>query len=846
MRIGNRFLALVLAVFILLLAGCQSDPIDGANEEIIALPTTAVSGSTVSREGGETAVPTGEVVKITFAASGDDRAQFELRAALFNQLNPDMVVEIVNLSPNRDPATQADTAVLRQPPTNATQFTDMADLLQQSTAFSPQDFFDGALQGCEADEYIYGVPVSISPAYLYYDEARLTGFGVDIPTADWDWNDLVRAIEAASSGDGFRYGFAGVDGLLALLRPLLTQNVDENGLPNVDDLTPYLDEITNLTADLHVKDVDALELQSLVLNGRVGFWLGNPATFSPRLAELSSPLKRLPVPTLGNLNSTNPVETSCLLISRGTPHPNEAWRWLQYLILNAQELATGNVPANQHVFAEFSTIDLASNNPTAVAINRAWFNNKYFETEAIMAALRQHLADGVPLAEALSQVNLAAADEFIEAESAPVISGSSTTDGGSEIVTVDYFAFALSGELPQLDEAAAVFNEIHPNIDVIPFLLTEDNGGYVPFDAVVQNFDCFAWSVGGTLSEDLVGAALDISELVSPDILADFSPEMLAWVQAGNKLLGLPLEINPIVVRYNESRFNELNVPLPTADWTFDEMLTIASQFGESGEETYYGFNSSVYGTLFGPDILRLLLLEEGIQLWDISTGEVNLTGAPIEEAITEYISATQQNSFFADSDWFGATDIFSERHRVLGDGNNAMWATLSNERPFFLGEPEPFAVLPLPELNSQILGLPTLTGMFISERAVDPTPCMLWIEFLTTHLGVITAVPARQSVADGPAWQNDVGPENAAVYLEALRRHFALSRPENNALNFVREFPLYEWLQEVVDEAAEGGDLIELLGTAQEKSDLYMACIITIPNPTFDQITGCKNRAKS
>jgi hypothetical protein len=80
--------------------------------------------------------------------------------------------------------------------------------------------------------------------------------------------------------------------------------------------------------------------------------------------------------------------------------------------------------------------------------------------------------------------------------------------------------------------------------------------------------------------------------------------------------------------------------------------------------------------------------------------------------------------------------------------------------------------------------------------------------------------------VANGRAWQNEVGPENAALLRESLARHLAASRPDGESDVFGEKYPLLIWLQEAAEAAAAGGDLNALLAEAQGHGQQYLACL--------------------
>ena len=145
-----------------------------------------------------------------------------------------------------------------------------------------------------------------------------------------------------------------------------------------------------------------------------------------------------------------------------------------------------------------------------------------------------------------------------------------------------------------------------------------------------------------------------------------------------------------------------------------------------------------------------------------------------VTAVVGQYVTWIQQNALYTSR----PADDYEERASLVQNGMVAMWATRSDDRPFSIGVPQPYDMLPLPRLNSQVLVPPWQTVLFISSRVEDPSACLTWLEFLTTRADVMTAVPARQSVANGRAWQNEVGPENAALLRESLARLDALRAP--------------------------------------------------------------------
>lgn len=790
-------------------------------DNLAASPTDPASpeGSTAANEAVAEAAD--QPTALTFAAPAAQHSQFEVIAALFNGLNPDMAVQVVSLSSESDPATQADTTVLSWPLASPDSYVALND--QLAADINPSDYFANALQSCQAGDTAYGLPFSLSPSYLYYDLTVWGEAGVTPPAAEWTWPELVQTITALSSGDGTRYGFGNVEGLLRLLAPLLAAHLDENGVLNVAELEPYLQDIASLVAAGHVANVAEDELNDLIVNGRVGLWLDNPVTLTPRVVEQG--LGQLPVPAIGNEAATNPAEATCLVISRGAAQPEAAWRWLQFLAVNPPNLPRGSVPASRLVFEETKNSTLTVDSLT---LERLWFSSQRSQVEALlMGPLQRHVVNGVPLADALAQDNVAdgvIAEATAEATE-PVIVPPPADAGPTRI--------RFYGDEFRLAEAVSAFNRAHPEITVN--VSNRIQLGTFSMEAAAEEYDCFNWTVYDKLS-DMSDLVWDLSDLAAPETLADYPPELLALFQEEDAVWGLPLEVDPLVIRYNENRFSTAGVPIPTMDWTVNDMINTAAQLGQTGESPTYGLISVGFSFLSGPDIVDLVLLEQGVPLWDVAAGTANVTDPTVTAVFNQYVGWLQQNTLYSSP--LGVE--FDERRALVSAGRAALWLTSSASRPVAIGVPGPYAVLPLPEINSQFLAPPYQSGLFISQHVADPSGCLQWLEFLTTRVDAIYSMPARQSVAASRAWANEVGPENAAVLREALARHLAASTSDDFLSSDGPKLPLYLWLQEAAEAVVAGSDPAVALANLQSQSETYLACVGRHAPVTYEAISTC------
>jgi hypothetical protein len=86
---------------------------------------------------------------------------------------------------------------------------------------------------------------------------------------------------------------------------------------------------------------------------------------------------------------------------------------------------------------------------------------------------------------------------------------------------------------------------------------------------------------------------------------------------------------------------------VPTADWALNDLLSTAAQLGQTADSNRYGFVSNTFGLLFGPEIVEMALLEQGLSPWDLAAGTVNLTDPAVTAVVGQYVTWIQQNALY-------------------------------------------------------------------------------------------------------------------------------------------------------------------------------------------------------
>lgn len=90
------------------------------------------------------------------------------------------------------------------------------------------------------------------------------------------------------------------------------------------------------------------------------------------------------------------------------------------------------------------------------------------------------------------------------------------------------------------------------------------------------------------------GAAEDLAPYIAKDLKKDDYISGLFAAKVGDKVWGVPHGVNPIALAYNKKIFTDANVPLPTDNWTYQDLIDTAKKLTKDtngdGTPEIYGF----------------------------------------------------------------------------------------------------------------------------------------------------------------------------------------------------------------------------------------------------------------
>ena len=246
-------------------------------------------------------------------------------------------------------------------------------------------------------------------------------------------------------------------------------------------------------------------------------------------------------------------------------------------------------------------------------------------------------------------------------------------------------------------------------------------------------------------------------------------------------------------------------------------------------------------------DVISWFLADQAVYPYDVSTNPptINFDDPNILNALELLVllhndGVLYQEFGLGSQEW---NDNRNAQEQLVVNGKAPFWGDLAGlYGGFTVGEiPEFVKPAALPLFNGRI-SAPNATAMYISRQAANPQACWEWITFLSGHPAQAQSVPARISIAESNAWEQAVGPENAAVFRISLERHAAHSNP--TTATAISDFPLSRWWNDVLNAAYTGQPIEPLLADAQQKGQLYVACMSELTNPNQEQRDACAKEA--
>ncbi|MFP4438030.1 MAG: ABC transporter substrate-binding protein [Chloroflexaceae bacterium] len=828
-----------------------------------------------------------DVVTIGFAANDHERQRYAPLIESFNADNPDMRVQFVSLDAatgayqnSNEPmssdermrriAGAADTVALNYVDPMVMErgyLFDLTPLIEADPDFNRDDFYPLALDAAGRDGSLYILPRTLHVQLLAYNQDLWMAQGLPAPDPNWEWSGLIAMAEelATRRSDtvdvyGLVLGGGEVLALLAELGPtgreLLAQPVDEVRLDQ-PEIAAAIERVVALGESgaiyMPARDensYDSEQLQQLVQNQRAAMWPEGMFNVGPDMPPLDFAVGKVPFPALP-LPFFSGIDEG-YMISSGTEHPQEAWRWLRFVSRQEPERnyagssTVSSVPARQSV-AERTGYWESMDATTAAAVQAALEQTSVpvpsglaDQQVSVFSVLGQAL-ESVLQGEAVDDALAAAQAELDEQIAAVALTPEPTPDTRPIVVATPVPDVAPDGatvvrfngdifRAGQLRMLAREFNQNNPDIFVEVIEPDYTSGVEVKYEDFLADIDCFASY--GAPPPQIITATLDLQPLIDADAsfdINDYPSVFRAPFREGNALHGLPYRVELHMLHYNQTAFDAAGLDYPTIDWTPDDFLNAAQQLTVgSGAEQQYGYAAP--GSI--TEDLRFFLDRFGVALTQGSDESIrpNYTDSEVLAALNYYLDLLRDYSPHEQIEGYSMNSQGpSESASLIHQGRLGMWFDF-NFGIGFGGDPGfVHAVAPLPIGDGSLTaGDFNVSGLHINAATEQPEACWTWMKYLSGQVFEMhDQFPARISVATSEEFlsQAEVGAaEVFAAYSEALQE----TPREATSPNALWQGNIdYYWFYRALDQVLQGeADLEQAMAAAQATTEDYLACL--------------------
>ncbi|MDY6876225.1 MAG: extracellular solute-binding protein [Chloroflexota bacterium] len=849
---------------------------------LLVIVTLGLLLTTCGGDGEETPAAEGERGTIRFAVYDWEQATYDDLIEAFEEANPGLHVQLVSINETLGLAPMGaiewpDDAELRlvsaadvvnigvsRRTVQEGLVRDLTPFIKADPNFHPEDFYPNILENYQWDGGVWALPTTASFQLIFYDKDAFDEAGEPYPELGWTWHDFLAKARALTAREGdkvTRWGFVQswpspwpfIEGRVG---PLVDDTTDPP-TPRFDQ--PEVIEAVRWYADLYLREQVTpyfeppgetegpamSEGQKLIDKGQAAMWPEVSAMWWWRNEQGNVGVAPYPGDTPDA--RTTPIWTRSLSMSAGTTQPDAAWRWLNFLSRQPIESLgpmVQSLPPRRSV-AETSgfwdNLDEELAGALRYAIDHSyvmhWTTGQGVLSDAMETILSGEESVEEALAEAQVQAKADIQEELTQqAEATPVspfVVAPPEEEGpvSEDTVTITFVPGIGSFNLQTYRDLAKGFHEEYPA--VVVEIKMPDYTSAPDLQSMAKAADCFQWYPSFQNPEERV-AILSLEPFLDADpslTTDDFYPSVLKQFTWQGQLWGLPAEVGPYVVEYNEDLFDAAGVDYPALDWTTDDFLALAVALtrGE-GEGKQYGFVAQVHELTD----LQLMVERLGSRLIDESVDPLALSfnDPATVEAVRWYADLSTVHGVkpvFVTDFAEAATSSYVEREEMINDGRAAMWTSYGPAMAFGERRELNVGVVPLPAGPDGTGGGGYLTasGYFISAQTENRRACWQWITFLTAQPTAVQGLPARRSLAESDEYRQQVGAERAAAYLASV----AGSEQPSTFQFFYEEEWLggsFFWFGQAYGRVLEGeASVEEALDAAQEMADDYRACII-------------------
>ncbi len=341
--------------------------------------------------------------------------------------------------------------------------------------------------------------------------------------------------------------------------------------------------------------------------------------------------------------------------------------------------------------------------------------------------------------------------------------------------TLSFAVFGDPAEFAAYEALVTAFSEAHPEIEV-RLEHTPDQGAYrqklattfsagSPPDVMLLNYRRFA-TFAETGGLEPLGERLAASNLIDSNDFFEIAISSFRW---NEQLWCVPQNLSSLVVYYNRDLFDAAGVAYPSDDWTWDDFL-----------QTAQAVNGEQFAVGLSPRLFRLapfVWQNEGEIVDDLDTPtRLTLDSPAAIEAFEWFVALQTVHGVVPDA---VAESAENQQSRFLNGTLPMIFNSRRGVPTYRTITDFEWDVAPLPR-GKTTAGILHSDAYCLSANAENKDAAWTFIEFANSAEGqtIVAAsgrtVPSLKSVAESPAFLDDLPPANARVFIDTaptLRR---------------------------------------------------------------------------
>jgi multiple sugar transport system substrate-binding protein len=358
------------------------------------------------------------------------------------------------------------------------------------------------------------------------------------------------------------------------------------------------------------------------------------------------------------------------------------------------------------------------------------------------------------------------------------------------------------GDIQLRRTQADAFMKSHPKIKVQVQVIPSEGYNERVFTSIGGGNAPDIFNSGDVVIPSIVQrhVALDLNQFVKRDDydLGEFYPQVIQGLTLDNQLVGLTDNWDTQVMYYNRDLFEKAGVPEPTADWTWDDVVSAAQKItsGSGGSKTW----GLLYETWFAP--LDDQVYSFGGQVFS-DDGKQCLLDQPQSVAALQSIVDVMKAGYAPQPQVFEqeGQDPFS----IFAAGHAGMWIGSGRWSAFDLQGVKDldWAIAPRPNgPDSPRSNFFHLAMYAITSASNDKNNAWEFLKYMVSPAGITQAFESMQGIPSRPALAEDPKITDTSI----VQQHDAF-QPFVESLPTVRPAPFLANFFEVDDAIGNGLD---------------------------------------